>query len=118
MGPDTPPWLKNLLCGHPDRSLLYSELVPIVSHFETLLEVNAAQQRPSLNGQEREAVRDVLKEHLDRHRWHSRVDTALFLLFVSLCVGVYYWLDDWIERNPRERERDFKELHAWDDDVE
>ncbi len=118
MGPDTPPWLKNLLCGHPDHSLLYSELVPIVSHFESLLEVDAVQQRPSLNGQEREAVKDVLKEHLDRHRRNSRLDTALFLLFASLCVGVYYWLDDWVERHSRGRERDFKELHAWDDNVE
>ena len=114
MGPDTPPWLKNLLCGHPDHSLMYSQLVPIVSHFETLLEVDAAQQRPSLNGQEREAVKDVLKEHLDHHRWESRLGTALFLLFASLCAGGYYWLDHWVERHPR----DFKELHAWDDDVE
>lgn len=118
MGSDTPPWLKNLICGHPDHSLLYSELVPIVSQFEALLEVDAAQQRPSLNGQERETVKDVLKEHLIRHRRHSRIDTALFLVVASLCAWGYYWLDDWVERHPREGEHDFKELHTSDDDVE
>ena len=118
MGSDTPPWLKNLICGHPDHSLMYNELVPIVSQFETLLEADAAQQRPSLNGQERQAIKDVLKEHLDRHRRASRQATAVIQVFVSLIAGELYWLHDWFERHPREGERDFKELHAGDDDVE
>ena len=117
MGDKAPAWLKRALRGEPDRRLFYCELVPLVSHYEILLEADAVQQQPLLNDQERRTVTDIVKEYLERRRLLARIETGSFLAFASLTVWGYYSLEPWLERR-LEKERDFEGLHTRDDGVE
>ena len=115
IGWKVPAWLERALRDQPDRSLEYSALVPIVSHFEALLETDAAQQPPLLNNQERGTVKGVLKEYLKRQKWLGRLKLALLAVFswfsLTICVHIYR-----LERRRWEKKRYFKELHTQDNE--
>lgn len=88
IGWKAPAWLERALRDQPDRSPECSALVPIVSHFEALLETDAAQQPPLLNSQERGTVKGCFEGVFEE------AEMAMEVKIGASSRVILYFLDD------------------------
>ena len=114
---EVPEWVREM----NSSSIVNKEMVPIISHFEALLEADAKQPRPMLIYRERETLRHAFKFFLKNNKDSERFAFRVFLVLVALIAWGFYTLYLWlkgVEVKIPHKERDFSELHTSADDLE